>query len=33
MKDSKNKKVLELIRKDTYPEMYKNEDKWQLDNY
>lgn len=27
MKDSKNKKVLELIRKDTYPEMYKNEDK------
>jgi hypothetical protein len=27
MQNSKNKKVLELIRKDTYPEMYKEEDK------
>ena len=25
MQNSKNKKVLELIRKDTYPEMYKQE--------
>ena len=26
MKDPKNKKILELIRKDTHPELYKTED-------
>ena len=31
MKDPKNKKVLELIKRDTYPDMYTKQDKTKED--